>query len=113
MPAPAIMTVRERTTGRASRRAISGDGRFRQRALRRPRGMGIEAWIVTIKRRAIGADDLVRVAQVEEHVRVVERRLLADAHKLMGTDFDDRHAWGVVEMGNDRFRHVSNPPSRA
>ncbi len=47
----------------------------------------------------------VGVAHVEEDMRMVERRHLADAHELLGADLDDRHAGGVVEMGNDALRH--------
>ena len=40
---------------------------------------------------------------------MVERGLGADAHELARPDLDHRHARVVVEMGNDRLRHVELP----
>ena len=71
IPAPATMTVREGATACAPGRS----GRLGQRAVRRPRRVRIERRIVAVERRAIGADDLVVVAHVEEDVRMIERRL--------------------------------------
>jgi len=67
--------------------------------------MRIELGIAPVQGRAIGADDLVVGAHVEEDVRMVERRLGADAHEFLGADFDHRHAGIVMEMGDDMFRH--------
>src|ERR1700692_3510844 len=67
--------------------------------------MRVELWVEPIQRRAIGADDLVLVAHIEEYVRMVERRGLAHAHEFLGADLDPRHAGVVMEMGDDVFRH--------
>src|SRR5882757_9337727 len=69
MPAPAIRTLRDDATG------LPRSGGFGQRASRRPRLVRIQARIVPVERRAIRADDLLVGAHVEEHMRVVERRL--------------------------------------
>src|ERR1700748_3756418 len=65
IPAPATMMVRETATGR------SGDLVF-QHAFGRTGFAGGEVGRVAIKRRAIGAADLVVVAEIEEHMRMVE-----------------------------------------
>src|SRR5262245_9486368 len=67
--------------------------------------MGIEARVVTIEGRAIGADDLVRVAHVEEDVRMIERWRCADALELPGADLDHRHARRIVKVRNDVLGH--------
>ena len=51
-----------------SDQAVGGE---RQRAFGRPRRVRIERRIEPVKRRAIGADDLVVLAHVEEHVRMI------------------------------------------
>ena len=71
--------------------------------------MGIEGGVVPEKGRAIGTDDLVRIAHVEEDVRVIERSDLALAHELLGADLDHRDARRVVEVRNDPVRHVLRP----
>ena len=71
----------------------------------RPRRVRIELRVEAVERRAIGADDLVVVAHVEEHVRMIVRRRRADAHEFLGADLDHRHARIVVEMGDDVIRH--------
>ena len=67
--------------------------------------MRIERGVEPVQGRAIGADDFVVGAHVEEDVRMVERRLGADAHEFLGADLDHRHARIVVKMGDDVFRH--------
>lgn len=71
--------------------------------------MRSETRIVTIERRAIGADDLVLIAHVEEHVGVVERRPCPHAHEFARTDLDDRDAGVVLEVRNDVLRHNAAP----
>src|SRR5438067_2435761 len=101
MPAPAMMTLR----AEAILATGSGGGTLRQRAFRRECRMRIKRWVVAVKCRAVRADDLVGVAHVEEHVRVIERRLLANAHELARADLDHRGAGCIVKVRNDLFRH--------
>ena len=54
---------------------------------------------------AIGADDFRLIAHVEKHVRVIERRHLADTFEFPCADLDYRHARGVVKMGYDFLGH--------
>ena len=67
--------------------------------------MRIEAGIDAEQGRAIGADDLDRVAHVEEDVGVIERRQGADAHEFLRPDLDDLDPRFIVEVGNDVVRH--------
>src|SRR5215467_14121361 len=75
IPAPAMKMVRDAAT-----RAGSGD--VLQDAFRRARLARGEVGGKAIQRRAIGADDLAVVAEVEKDMRVVERRVRADAHEF-------------------------------
>src|SRR4051812_12347929 len=100
MPAPAMTTLREEATGVRPR-----SGGFGQGAGLGPCRMGIERRIVTVKRRAIGTDDLAIVTHVEEDMRVVERRLGADAHEFARADLDHGNAGLVMEMRNDVVGH--------
>src|SRR5712691_3627829 len=100
MPAPATRTVRE--DGKA--RAPGLGGLVRQRAFRRA-SLVVERGIVTEQRRAIGADDLGRVAHVEIDMRVVKGRQFALAHEFVRPDLDHRHARRVVKVGNDLVGH--------
>src|SRR5450631_3908563 len=97
IPAPATIMVRE-ATGR------SGDFIF-QHAFGRPGFAGFEVGGKTIQRRAIGADDLVVVAKVEEDMRVVERRIGAHTHEFLRADLNDRNAGIVVKVWNDMIGH--------
>src|SRR5258708_8311717 len=99
MPAPAIRTLRDDAT------ALLRSGGFGQGAGFRPRRMRIQGRIVPIERRAIRADDLLVAAHIEEHMRMVERRLGADAHEFARANLDHRRARVVVEMGNDVIGH--------
>src|SRR5581483_6259347 len=85
MPAPATITLRVdvRTHAPASRLRGVGQGTFLRtgRARRQSR-------VVAVKRRAVGADVFLVVAHVTVHMRVVERRLGADAHEFAGADLD-------------------------
>src|SRR6202034_841477 len=86
IPAPATKIVRDAAT-----RGRSGDLVF-QHAFRRSRFAGGEVGGITIQRRAIRADDLVVVAEIEEDMGVIERRIGADAHELLRSDLDHRNA---------------------
>src|SRR3954454_13746780 len=81
IPAPATTMVRVEATVRSG-------GFVLQHALRRPGFAGTKVCAVAIQRRAIATDDLVVVAEVEEYVRVVERRIGADAHEFLRADLD-------------------------
>src|SRR6516162_9540471 len=97
IPAPATMIAREAT-------ARSGDLVY-QHAFRRSRFAGLQVRRVAIKRRAIGADDLVVVAKVEKNVRVVEGRIGTHAHELLRADLNDGNTGIVMEMRDDMIRH--------
>src|SRR4051794_33596991 len=77
-------------------------GRFVfQRAFGRTGFAGAEIGGVAKQRRAIGADDLVVVAEIEEDVRMIERRVGPDAHELTRADFDDGNAGIVLKVWDD------------
>lgn len=57
-----------------------------------------EARIMLVEGRAIGADSVFAVAHVDEHVRMVERRQCARAHKFPHADAYRRHAEIIVKM---------------
>src|SRR6185295_19879116 len=78
---------------------------------RRPGFAGAEIGGIAVQCRAIRTDDLVVVAEIEEHVRVVEWRIGADAHELLRADLDDRHACIIVKVRNDVVGHVFTLPS--
>ena len=50
--------------------------------------------------------DLGSVAHIEEHVRMIEGRQLANAHELACANLDDRNAGRVVKVWNDGFRQL-------
>src|SRR5690606_5123859 len=85
IPPPATRTGRS-TPSDALGRPTPSDALRDPRAFRRNRGAGWQRRVEPVKRRAIGADDLVLVAHVEEDVRVIERWPGADAHEFMGAD---------------------------
>jgi len=58
-----------------------------------------------VQRRAVRADDLVVVAEIEEHMRMIERRVRPDAHEFPGADFNDAHTLAIVEVWNDVVGH--------
>src|SRR5204862_5923265 len=84
-----------------------------QRAFRGPGIAGGKILGMPIERRAVGADDLVIVAHVEEHVRMIERRARADAHELRRSDLDDGNSRIILEMRNDMVGHLSKPQTLA
>src|SRR3954454_431627 len=99
IPAPATTMVRVAAT--------DGSGGFvLHHAFGRAGFAGAEVGGVAVQRRAIGTDDLVVVAEVEEHMRVIERRVGADAHELLRADLDDRDAGIVVKVRNDVIGHL-------
>src|SRR5262249_6388948 len=73
--------------------------------------MELERGIVSEQRRAIGTDDLARIAHVEEHMWVIEWSQFTLAHELARTDLDDCDSRCVVEVRNDPLCHVLRPPS--
>src|SRR3954451_8050531 len=99
IPAPATTMVRVAATG------WSGD-LVLQHAFRRPGLAGAKVGGVAVQRRAIGTDDLVVVAKVEEDVWVIERRVGTDAHELLRADLDDRDAGIVMKVRNDVIGHL-------
>ena len=98
MPAPATMIVRETATFRSG--YLVG-----QHAFRRARFAGLEVGGITVERRAIGADDLVVVAEIEKDMRMIERRVGADAHEFLRADLDDGNAGIVVKVRYDMIGH--------
>src|SRR6185312_13217371 len=79
IPAPATKIVRDAATGR------SGD-LVLHHAFGWAGFAGGEVGGITVQSRAIRADDLVVVAEIEEHMGVVERRIGADAHEFLRSD---------------------------
>ena len=71
-----------------------------------PSFAGGEVGREAIERRAIRADDLVVVAEVEEHVRMVERRVGAHAHELLRSDLDHRDTGIVMEVWDNVVGHI-------
>src|SRR5690242_9557734 len=98
MPAPATMMVRAAATER------SGDLVF-QDAFRRPGLARAKVGGKAVQRRTIGANDLVVVAEVEKHMRMIERRIGAHAHEFLRADLDYRDSGVVVEMRDDMIGH--------
>src|SRR5258707_5895635 len=103
IPAPATTMVRVTATV-----DLSGDFVF-QHAFRGTRFAGFEVGGKPIERRAIRADDLVVVAEIEEDMRMVERRVGAHAHELLRADLDYRDAGVVVEVRDDMVGHLISP----
>src|SRR5262249_38306792 len=87
----------------------SGGFRLREGAFRRTRSMGRQRRIEPVEGRAIRTYDLGIAAHVEEDVRVVEGRHGADAHELLGADFDHADAGIVMEMRDDVAGHDRSP----
>src|SRR5436190_8616258 len=98
IPAPATMMVRAAATERSGDLVLQDA--FRRAGLTRGEVGG-----KAVQRGAVGADDLVVVAEVEKHVRMVERRIGAHAHEFLRTDLDYRDSGVVMEMRNDMVGH--------
>src|SRR5437762_31379 len=75
MPAPATKMVRDTATD------YSGD-LVLQHALGRAGLARLQVGGKAVQRRAIGTDDLVVVAEIEKHVRMIERGIGAHAHEF-------------------------------
>jgi hypothetical protein len=98
IPAPATKIVRDAATGRSGDLVLHyafGWAGF----------AGGEVGGITVQSRAIRADDLVVVAEIEEHMGVVERRIGADAHEFLRSDLDHRNPGVIVEVRNDVVGH--------
>jgi hypothetical protein len=90
--------VREAVTARSS-------DLVNQDALGRAGFSGLEVGRKAIKRRAIGAYDFVVVAEIQEYVWMVERRIGAHAHEFLRADLDDGNAGIVVKVRDDLIGH--------
>src|SRR5882724_2876599 len=101
-PIPAPATTMVRVTATAD---LSGDFVF-QHAFRGTRFAGFEVRGKTVERRAIRADDLVVVAEIEEDMRMVERRVGAHAHEFLRADLDHRDPGVVMEVRDDMVGHL-------
>ena len=62
-------------------------------------GPAMQRGVIDVKRRAIGADRLVRGAHVDEHMRMIERRQRPDAHELLGADAHLRERRAIMDSG--------------
>ena len=69
----------------------------------------MQAWVIFIKRRAIGAHGFVVRAQINEDVWMVEGLVGALAHELLGANANDLHAEIIVEMGDRVVSHHQSP----
>ncbi|CCV13000.1 hypothetical protein MESS4_510167 [Mesorhizobium sp. STM 4661] len=108
MPAPAMRTCRDRVSSiGVAEGGVAGasGGQVDIQASRGLRFRRLQLWRIAIERRAIGADFLIVVTHVEEHMRMVERRVGAGAHEFLDTDVDRRIARIVLEMGNGTACH--------
>src|SRR4051812_38789552 len=106
MPAPTMMTLS------ATAASGSGGGAPFPDTGRRACLVLAQRRIVDEARGAIGAQDVVVAAHVDEDVRVVEGGRRADAHELPGADADDLDARVVVEMGYAPVGHCDGPALR-
>src|SRR4051812_45647270 len=86
-----------------------GAGLVLVEALGRARLARLQLRAIAEQRRAIGADDVVVRAHVEEHMRMVEGRLRADAHELARAEIDRRNPGVVVEMRDAEIGHSRAP----
>src|SRR5579872_2557426 len=98
IPAPATTIVREAVTCR------SGD-LVSQNAFRGPGFAGFQVGGKAVQRRAIGADDLVVVSEIQEDVRVIEGWIGADAHEFLRADLNDGNTGIIVEVRDDMIGH--------
>src|SRR5665213_1664456 len=73
----------------------------------RLRSARCEPRIIDVVRRAIRANDIALLADVEIDMRVIERRQRAHALELLRADFDLREPLAVVEMRNAVLGHSS------
>src|ERR1700728_2675200 len=102
IPAPATKIVREADTDRSG-------GLVFHHAFGWPCFTGGEVGGIAIQGGTIGADDLVVVAQIEENMRVIERRVGAHAHEFLRAGFDHRNGGIVVAVRSDVVGHGISP----
>src|SRR5664279_156156 len=93
IPAPAMKMVRDAATLRS--------GNVLQHAFGRTGLAGRKVGSKAIQRGAIGADDFLVVAKIQEHMRVVERRIGAHAHELLRADLNHGDAGIIMKVRND------------
>src|SRR4051794_20272830 len=98
IPAPAMKMVRDVATDRSG-------GLVPHHAFRRTRFAGLEVSGVAKQGRAIGTDDLVVVAEIEEDMGVIERRVSAHTHEFPRADLDDRYTGVIVKVRYDMLGH--------
>jgi hypothetical protein len=67
--------------------------------------MAVNSGVIPKKRRAIGADRLGLVTEVNENVRMIERRGGADAHEFFSANLNERYAGIIVEVRNEVLCH--------
>ena len=79
-----------------------------QHAFRRPGFARGEIGGKAVQGRAIGADDFGVVAEIEEDMRMIERRVRADAHELTRPNFDDGHSGIILKVRNNVIGHDSH-----
>ena len=62
--------------------------------------MTMQRFAIDIMSRAIGADGFIVVADIDENMRMIKRRLRAHAHEFARADGNLRDARLIVEMRN-------------
>lgn len=67
----------------------------------------LEAWVIDVERRAIGAKDLPVLSHVEIDVRVVERRAGAHAIEFLDADENALGADVICEMRDNGSGHAT------
>jgi len=99
------MGLSRQSSPRIAFREQGGSGHVLQHTFGRASLARAEIGREAVQCRAVRADDLVVVAEVQKHMRMVKRRIGADAHEFLRADLDDRHAGIILEMWNDRIGH--------
>lgn len=61
--------------------------------------------VITIERRAVGADLFIVIAHIDEDMRMIERHGCARAHEFLDADFDHAMSAVVLEVGNGMPGH--------
>jgi hypothetical protein len=75
------------------------------RVLRVKRAFGrvaasVQKSLINEKGRAIGTNDLILIAHVDEDVRMIERRQFAYTRELLSANPYPRNTWSIVKIGN-------------
>ncbi len=68
--------------------------------------MRTQAGVVVVQGRAVRANRVVISTHVEEHMRVIQWWLRANAHELFGANFDGFYTVAVVEVWYDFIGHL-------